>query len=96
MRKLAVRLVLWLCARFDIVPLDESRKFLGADRVARGQRWETFYTEEGGIGDMIRAIREEAFEVAAETPPSDIETLQYWTTADRTARRLDQKVALAI
>ena len=96
MRNLAIRLVLWLCARFDIVPLDETRKFLGADKVQRGQRWEAFYNEAGGLGDMIRAIRVEAFEAAAETPPSDIDTLHYWTTADRTARMLDQKVRSVI
>lgn len=96
LRNLAAKLVLWLCARFDIVPLDETRKFMGADKVARGQRWEAFYTEDGGLADMIREIRTEAFEAAAETPPQDIETLHYWTTADRTARLLEQKVRSVI
>lgn len=92
MRGLAIRLVLWLCRKYDIVPLDEARRFIGPDKVSRSERWEAFYVEEGGLADMIRSIRTEAFEAAAETPPGDIDTLHYWTTADRTARLLDQKV----
>lgn len=96
MRNLAIRIVLWLCERFAIVPLDETRKSMGADAVARSERWELFYLEEGGLADMIRQVRAEAFEAAAETPPDRIETLQYWTTSDRVARRLEQKVRAVI
>lgn len=92
MRNLAVKLVLWLCARFGIVPLDEARRFASPDAVARGQRWEAFFHEEGGLADMIAALRREAFEAAAELDPSDTAKIYYWATADRNLRRLEQKV----
>ena len=92
MRSLAIRLVLWLCARFDINPLDETRRFASPDAIVRGQRWEAFYHEEGGIADMIAAIRKEAFEAAAELDPSETDKIYYWATADRNLRKLDQRV----
>ena len=92
MRNLAIRLVLWLCARFDINPLDETRRFVSPDAVARGQRWEAFYLEQAGIADMIQTLRREAFEVAAELDPNDTDKIYYWATADRNLRRLDQRV----
>jgi hypothetical protein len=92
MRNLAIRLVLWLCARFDINPLDEARRFASPDAIVRGQRWEAFYHEEGGLADMIAAIRKEAFEAAAELDPSDTDKIYYWATADRNLRKLDQRV----
>lgn len=91
-RNLAIRLVLWLCARFDIVPLDETRKFASPDAVARGQRWEAFYHEQGGLADMIAALRKEAFEAAAELDPAETDKIYYWATADRNLRRLEHKV----
>lgn len=96
MRNLAIRLVLWLCARFNIVMLDEARKFASPDAVARGQRWEAFYHEEGGLADMLVAIRKEAFEAAAELDPRDTDKIYYWATADRNLRKLDQRVRSVI
>jgi hypothetical protein len=92
MRNLIVRLVLWLCARFDINPIDEARRFASPDAIARGQRWDAFYHEEGGIADMIVALRKEAFETAAELDPADTDKIYYWATADRNLRKLDQRV----
>jgi hypothetical protein len=92
MRNLAIRLVLWLCKRFDIVPLDEMRIRLGKDAVARSERWQTFYSEEGGLADMLAQVRKEAFEVAAELDPRDTDLIYYWATADRNVRRLEQRV----
>lgn len=92
MRNLAIRLVLWLCRVFDITPLDEARRFASPDAVARGQRWEAFFHEEGGLADMITALRREAFETAAELDPRDTDKIYYWATADRNLRRLEQKV----
>lgn len=92
MRKLVVRLVLWLCRRFDIVLLDEQRRMVGADAVAKGERWRAFYHEEGGLADMLEALRKEAFEAAAELDPKDTDKIYYWATADRNLRKLDQRV----
>ena len=91
-RALVIRLVLWLCRVFDIVPLDEARKFMSPDQVARGQRWEAFYHEDGGLADMLAAIRKEAFEAAAELDPAETDKIYYWATADRNLRKLDQRV----
>ena len=92
MRSLAIRLVLWLCARFDISLLDEARRFVSPDAIARGQRWEAFYLEQGGLADMIKALRAEAFEAAAELDPRDTDKIYYWATADRNLRRLDRRI----
>jgi hypothetical protein len=96
MRSIVVRLVLWLCARFDISPLDEARRFASPDAIARGQRWEAFYHEQGGLADMIAELRREAFEVAAELDPKDTDKIYYWATADRNLRRLDRRVRTVI
>lgn len=96
MRALAIRIVLWLCARFDIVPLDEMRLHMGADAIERGKRWQAFYHEQGGLADMIAALRKEAFEAAAELDPSDTDKIYYWATADRNLRRVEQKVRTLI
>jgi hypothetical protein len=96
MRNLVVRLVLWLCRRFDISPLDEARRFASPDAIARGQRWEAFYHEQGGLADMIAELRREAFEVAAELDPKDTDKIYYWATADRNLRRLDRRVRTVI
>jgi len=96
MRNLAIRLVRWLCRRFDIVLLDEARRFISPDAIVRGQRWEAFYHEDGGLADMIAALRKEAFEAAAELDPRDTDKIYYWATADRNLRRLEQKVRAVI
>lgn len=92
MRNLAIRLVLWLCARFNIVVLDEQRRFASPDAVVRGQRWELFYSEEGGFADMIAQARREAFEAYGECRPGDIAEKEYLAMSDRCWRQLDARV----
>ena len=53
MRNLAIRLVLWLCRVFNIALVNEARAMNGMDAIARGQQWEAFAREEGGLFDMI-------------------------------------------
>lgn len=96
MRNLAIRLVLWLCARFNIVPLDETRTTAGADAVERGMRWEMFYREQGGLADMIAALRREAFEAAQEAAANDDTTRHAWMLQDRAYRALEQRVVNVI
>lgn len=92
MRTMAVNLVLWLCARFDISLIDEARRFASPDAIARGQRWEAFYNEEGGLADMIQQARKEAFEAYAETRPSDVAEKEYLAGIDRCWRQIDRRV----
>ncbi|MGL5735995.1 MAG: hypothetical protein ACRCYS_14100, partial [Beijerinckiaceae bacterium] len=93
------RLALWLC-RVAHIPATETiaaqRLKGGTDAVERGQRWELFYREEGGLLDMLEGLRREAFEAAAELDPSDTDKIYYWATADRNIRRLQQKVEQVI
>ena len=96
MRSLAIRLVLWLCNRFDIVVLDESRRFMGADAKERSIRWEAFYKEDKGLADMLAAIRRESFEAAGELDPKDTDKIYYWATADRNVRKLEQRIRSVI
>lgn len=95
-RKLAIRLVMWLCARYSIIPLDEARKFMGADKVARSQRWESFYLEENGLADMIDAARRGAFEAYSECRPSDHAEKEYLANSDRCWRHIDQRIRSVI
>jgi hypothetical protein len=96
MRNLAIRLVLWLCARFDIVLIDEARRFAPPDAIARGQRWEAFYAEEGGIADMITQARREAFEAYSDCRPADVSEREYLAMSDRCWRQLDRRVRSVI
>lgn len=95
-RLLAIRLVLWLCARFNIVLLDEARKFASPDAVARGQRWEAFYHEEGGIADMIQQARREAFEAYGECRPDNVAEKDYLAASDRCWRQIDRRIRSVI
>jgi hypothetical protein len=92
MRNLAIRLVLWLSARFEIVLIDEQRKFIGGDAVERGKRWEMFATEQGGLFDMIDKQRREAFEAFADTRPDQIAEKEYLAMQDRALRQLRARV----
>lgn len=92
MRNLIARLILWLCHRFDVWPMDETRYSMGDDAKARSERWEMFAREDGGLFDMIETLRRETFEQASEIPPHEVEKLQYAAMSDRNLRRLKQRV----
>jgi hypothetical protein len=96
MRNLAIRLVLWLCARFNISVIDEQRLHMGGDVLQRSQRWEAFYREQGGLADMLADIRREAFETAQEIDPRDTDKIYYWAMADRNVRKLEQRIRSVI
>jgi hypothetical protein len=96
MRNLVIRFALWLLRRMGANPVNAGRIINGADAVARGARWEDFYREQGGLADMLDAIRREAFEVAAEVDPRDTDLIHYWATADRNVRKLQQRIEAVI
>lgn len=96
MRNLLVRFTLWLARVLDINLIDRTRILNGADAVARGSRWETFYREQGGLADMLADIRREAFETASEIDPRDHKLIAYWAMADRNARKLIQRIESVI
>lgn len=92
MRSLVIRLVLWLCGRFGIAVLDEQRLGMGTDAVARSQRWEAFYREEGGLADMIALARREAFEAYSDCRPGDVAEKDYLAATDRCWRQIEARV----
>jgi hypothetical protein len=95
-RRLALALVNWLIARFNLSVIEESRLLGGMDAVERGARWEGFYREEGGLADMLADLRREAFETAAELKPEETDKIYYWAMADRNIRRLQQRIEAVI
>lgn len=83
----------WLANYAGVTPgIDQTRLLNGSDAVERGQRWEQFYREQGGLLDMLDGLRREAFEAAAELDPKDTDKIYYWATADRNIRRLQGRI----
>lgn len=68
----------------------------GDDAVARGQRWQTFYSEIGGLGDMLDDLRRAYFEKVSSIKPGDTDALQALAMADRIAREIDGQVRTVI
>jgi len=90
------RLILWLCRRFNINPVERNRLRMGDNAVQRGIRWQQFYDEDGGLADMIAILRREAFEAAQEAGAKDDQTRLAWMLQDRAYRQLDNKVRAVI
>lgn len=96
LRNLVARLVLWLCARFDITPVEQMRLKHTSSAVERGMRFEQFYREEGGLADMIATIRARYFEQASAIGHRDDDKLYEFVVADRCARELEREVLQVI
>ena len=93
------RFAIWLC-RIAGIPatqsIDATRLLSGTDAVDRGQRWEALYREQGGLADMLDALRREAFEAAAEAGVRDDQTRLAWLLQDRAYRRLQNKIEAVV
>lgn len=91
------RLALWLCRVAGVRPeISAERLFGGIDAIERGQRWEAFYREQGGLADMLADLRREAFEAAAEAGVRDDQTRLAWLLQDRAYRRLQGKIEAVV
>ena len=86
------RLILWLARMAGVNLIDEARLMNGGDAVVRGQRWESFYREEGGLADMIAKLRRSYFEAASAVGHRDDGLLYEFAVADRMARELEREV----
>lgn len=95
-RRLAIRFTLWLAARLSINLLSEARIEAGGNAIARGERWEGFYREAGGLRDMILTVRQGYFEAAGALAPSDTDKLFEYALADRLAREIDREILQVI
>ena len=92
LRNLAISLVLWLCDRFDIALVNEARTRNGREAVARGEHWEAFAREEGGLYDMIEQQRRDAFEAYADCRPGDVREKEYLAMQDRCYRQIKARI----
>lgn len=84
-----------ILARYGYVkagPRPFERVNNGDDAIQRGKRWEIFYTEIGGVRDMIADLRKAYFEKVSALKPGDTESLQALAMADRIAREIDGQV----
>lgn len=90
------RLLDWLACRLGYVTREYTRVNNGADAIARGQRWEQFYAEEGGLADMILKLRHQYFEASAALGISELDKRYEYAMADRLARELDREVRTLI
>ena len=89
-----------LATRLGYVRRDQPREFArifnGADAIARGHRWEQFYSEEGGLGDMIQGLRRSYFTKVGDLKPGEYEALRMLAIADRLVRELEREVLAVI
>lgn len=86
------KLLDWIATKLGYVRREYARIHNGADAIARGQRWEAFYSEEGGVSDMITALRRDYFEKVGSLKPGDADGLRSLGMADRIAREIDAKI----
>lgn len=92
MRNIAIWLVTFLCHRFNIALVAETRVQNGVEAVARGQRWEAFYFEEGGIKDSILSLRQDYFTKVGQLHPGETQKLLALGMADKIAVEIERKV----
>lgn len=91
-----MRFLDWIAARFGYARREYPRVQLGGDAIARGERWEAFYTEEGGLADMLGKLRRQYFEASAGLGVGDLDKRYEYALADRVARELDREVRTVI
>lgn len=95
-----MRLIDRILAYFGYIPADAPRPYTrtqnGTDAIARGQRWEAFATEEGGLYDMIQSLRADYFAKVGQLSPADRDKLLALGMADKIARELEAKVRTVI
>lgn len=85
-----------ILAYFGYIRADTPRPYArvnnGAEAIARGQRWEAFYAEEGGLSDMLTNLRRGYFEKVGNTKPGDTQTLLVLGLADKIVREVEREV----
>lgn len=68
----------------------------GTDAIARGQRWQAFAEEEGGLYDMIASLRRDYFTKVGQLSPGDTDKLLALGMADKIAQEIERKVQSVI
>ena len=82
--------------RADAPTREYPRVSNGVDAIARGQRWEAFYREQDGLGDMLTKLRQSYFEKVGSTKPGDTQTLLVLGLADKIVREVEREVQTVI
>jgi len=93
------KLLDWIAAKLGYVRRDWNdlpRVRNGSDAVARGVRWEQFYVEEGGLADMLRAMRFELFEDWGSASLGDHAVRDRLAIKDEAIRDLGRRVQTVI
>lgn len=91
------KLLDWIAAKLGYVTTHSfTRIDNGGDAITRGQRWEDFYREQGGLGEMIEALRRSYFEKVGTLKPGDTQSLEALGMADRIAREIEGQVIQVI
>ena len=62
------------------------------DAQSRAHRWIAFYQEQGGLRDMIIALRHAYFEKVGTLRPGDMDSLAALGMADRIVREIDSQI----
>jgi len=90
------RFFAWLGYTRTDAPRSYTRVNNGADAIARGQRWQAFAEEEGGLYDMIASLRADYFAKVGQLNPSERDKLLALGMADKIAREIEGKVRAVI
>jgi len=90
------RFFLWLGYTRADAPRPYTRTQNGTDAIARGQRWEAFATEDGGLYDMIHSLRADYFAKYSQLSPDDRGKQLALSVADKIAQELEAKVRTVI
>ena len=73
-------------------PREYPRAHTGGDAVTRGERWQQFYSESGGIKDMIDALRYDYFQGYTRLAARDYDARDRAAQFDIVLAQLDAKV----
>jgi len=65
---------------------------MNRDAVARASRWHDFYNEPGGVGDVLRSIRQAYFERSSDLLPSDTSALLKLGIAAKVVDQIDAHI----
>lgn len=95
-RVLLDRLFAWLGYVRADAPREFPRYRMGDDAIQRGERWEAFYREEGGVADMLGSLQRAYFEAYSALGYGDSDKRFEYALADRLVRELDREVRAVI
>lgn len=88
-----------ILARFGYtraVPAPLPRVNNGTDSIARGQRWEAFAEEEGGLYDMFARLKTDYFMKVGQLSPGDRDKLLALGMAHKIAGEIERQVQQVI